>query len=77
MNFKIQMLAGKDTKSFFERFYKNHRTLVTYQCMSYHYDFLKVCFDLAEILNQANHNQINQLFANKLVKFWLNEQKWL
>ena len=27
MNFKIQMLAGKDTKAFFERFYKNHRTL--------------------------------------------------
>ena len=27
MNFKIQMLAGKDTKPFFERFYKNHRTL--------------------------------------------------
>ena len=27
MNFKIQMLAGKDTKPYFERFYKNHRTL--------------------------------------------------
>ena len=28
-NFRIQMLAGKDTKAFFERFYKNHRTLIS------------------------------------------------
>ena len=27
MNFKIQMLVGKDTKRFFERSYKNHGTL--------------------------------------------------
>ena len=30
MNFKIQMLAGKDTKPFFERFFKNHKTLVNF-----------------------------------------------
>ena len=30
LNFKIQMLAGKEAEAFFERFYKNHRTLVKY-----------------------------------------------